>query len=330
MNDASCVAIFNNNNSGIESSSVVVPGPKSKYKYEKDLVGINSENNRLLFLASTTDFQDNFSLPGHLLRSHGKIVIHSELNDTHIYLLKKWIVNYLAKRSDRFSTIKGELLPFIIKKQLSRPVNSTNAGFSEVNFDSNDIFEHVKQNELDQKVLETNLNNFSRVKRSHDSELIRCFAYVAPTDSFCIRVNTILNYCTVNRNISSLFESICKDLANSSNIQLISKNANIKSTQINDCAVAENTLISEKTSIKSSIFGINCNVGQKTKISDSMIMNNVIIEERVVLENSIICDKAKIGSGSILKNCLVGHNYVVAENTIKENAHLTGEGFMEI
>lgn len=325
MNDASCVALFDKG-SDSSSSSIIIPGPKVKQqKHEKDLVGIDSENNRLLFLASTTDFQENMSLPGHLLRSHGKMTIHSNLVDAHIYLLKKWVVTYLAN-SEKFSTVKGELLPFIIKKQLSRPSKNLATGFSEANFDTNDIFEHIKQNELDQKIIQTNLNTFTRLKRSHNSELIKCYAYIAPEETFCMRVNTLLNYCLANKKIFSIFHTMADP-----SISLVSRNATINSTQISDSAVAENTTISEKTSIKSSVFGINCNVDPKTRISDSILMNGAIVEERVVLENCIICDKAVIKQGSVLKNCLVGHNFVVKENTNEDRKTLsTGEGFMEI
>lgn len=270
-NDASVVSLFINGSDG--SSAITIPGPKAKHKQERDLVGINPNNDRLLFLASTSDFEETMALPAHLLRSHGKVVIHSGLVDAHIYLVKKWVVEYLAK-TDRFSTIKGELLPFIIKKQMSRPSHtSSNVGYSEISFDSNDIFEHVKQNDLHQKVLETNLNNFSRLKKSHDSELIRCYAHIAPNDSVGIRVNTILSYCLANKKIFSIWESL------SGGAPLVSPNAIIKSTQISDCAVAENTTISEKTSIKSTSFGANTFVHEKTRISDSYIMSNVIIEE---------------------------------------------------
>ncbi|CRK96937.1 CLUMA_CG010346, isoform A [Clunio marinus] len=306
-------------------SSIVVPGPKAKHKQERDLVGINSENDRLLFLASTSDFEDVMTLPAHLLRSHGKISIHSGLVDAHIYLVKRWVVDYLAE-SDRFSTIKGELLPFIIKKQMSRPAHTSKIEghhTSEVGYDSNDIFYHIKQDEIDRKVLETNLNNFGRLKTSHDSELIRCFAYIAPASSIGIRVNTILGFCTANRKIFDIWESLC------GNIPLVSSNAIIKSTQMTNCAVAENTTLSEKTSIKSTVFGVNCLVNEKTRISDSYIMNNVTIEERVVIENCIICDKAVIKKGSILKNCLVGFNFTVNEDTVKDKVHLTDSDAFE-
>lgn len=272
-NDASVVSLFFNGSGADGSSAITIPGPKTKHKQERDLVGINSENDRLLFLASTSDFEETVTLPAHLLRSHGKIIIHSGLVDAHVYLIKKWVVDYLDK-SDRFSTVKGELLPFIIKKQMSRPSRSVNVGYSEVSFDSNDIFDHVKQAELEQKVLETNLNNFSRLKKSHDAELIRCFAYIAPAESFGIRVNTMLGYCTANKKVFELWKSLC------GNAPMVSPNAIIKSTQMSDCAVAESTTIYEKTSVKSTVFGMNCIVHEKTRISDSYVMNNVTIEER--------------------------------------------------
>lgn len=318
MHDASIVSLFMK---GSEvASSTVVPGPKSKQTLERDLIGLNTENNRLLFMASESDLTDTLTLPGHLLRSHGKFSIFSGLADAHVYLLKKWVIDYLAK-SDTFFSIK-ELISFIIKKQLSRPVN-INTGHSEMNFDSNDIFEHVRQSALSQKVLETNLNNFSRIKRSNDSELIRCFAYVAPKSSFGVRVNTVLNFCYVNSQIVSLFPSLCGE--NNPDATLISKSATINCKQMSDTSVGDNTTIEERTSIKSSVIGANCSVLKNSRISNSYIMNNAKIGENVQIENSIICDKAVVKEKAVLKNCIVGHNFVVLEGTTADKASLTGE-----
>jgi len=270
-NDASVVSLFIRGSEPNPEEPIIVPGPKIKHKQERDLVGINPENNRLLLLASTSDFEENMSLPAHLLRSHGKVVIHSDLVDAHIYLVKKWVVEYLVD-SDRFSTIKGELLPFIIKKQMSRP-QRPDMHQSDYNFDVNDIYSYVKQDELEQKTIETNLNTFSRVKQSHDSELIRCYAFIAPAETIGIRVNTILGYCIANKKVFTIWEALA------GSAPLISANANIKSSQIVGSAVGDNTQISEKTSIKSSIFGVNSTVDTKTIITDSIIMNGVTIEE---------------------------------------------------
>lgn len=141
QHDASVSALFLK---GGAESDTVVPGPKTKHKPERDLIGIHEDTQRLLLLASTSDFEESMSLPGHLLRKNGSVCIHSRLVDSHIYVIKKWIVDFLS-RSDGFSTLKGELLPYIIKKQMSRPgitASEFEKPFSmvNVNIKNDDIF----------------------------------------------------------------------------------------------------------------------------------------------------------------------------------------------
>lgn len=63
---------------------------------------------------------------------------------------------------------------------------------------------------------------------------------------------------------------------------LISPNSTIKSTQIVECAVGDGTVIAEKTSLKNSVLGRNCQIIEKVRISDSVLMNGVTVEERFV------------------------------------------------
>lgn len=82
-----------------EMNSVVLPGPKIKYKTEQDLFGICPKSNRLVFMGSVSDFENDFQIPGHLLRQNGEIDIRSGLLDAHVYIVKKWIVEYLESVS---------------------------------------------------------------------------------------------------------------------------------------------------------------------------------------------------------------------------------------
>lgn len=143
---------------------------------------------------------------------------------------------------------------------------------------------------------------------------------------------------------------IWSQLFNGKGPSLISPNSAIKSTQIVECAVGDGTVIAEKTSLKNSVLGRNCQVIEKVRISDSVLMNGVVIEERwvenndtdwpdtitisisrVVLESCVVCDNVVIKSGSILKSCLIGPNYIVPVDTKSERVHLTNaDGFMEI
>lgn len=137
---------------GGQEKGVVVPGPKTKYKPERDLIGIHPETNRFLFFAAVSDFEERLNLPGHLLRKHGRITIHSRLLDGHIYLLRKWVLDFLV-RSRSFYTLKGELLPYIVRKQMSRPRvanDSDKMMVSEANINvmDDDIF-NVRRGEFD-------------------------------------------------------------------------------------------------------------------------------------------------------------------------------------
>ncbi|KAJ8977212.1 hypothetical protein NQ317_015387 [Molorchus minor] len=77
--------------------TIVVPGPKSKHKPERDLIGIDEETSRLVFLASASDFEGELPLPISLLRKHTNLKMYSNLIDTHVYVLKNWVIKYLKK-----------------------------------------------------------------------------------------------------------------------------------------------------------------------------------------------------------------------------------------
>lgn len=103
-----------------KDQDVVMPGPKSKYKAEKDIIGYDKATSRVLFMASASDFEETVKLSGHLLRENPDMIISSSMLDAHVYIMKKWVVEYLAV-TELLSAVKGELLPHIIKKQLLQP-----------------------------------------------------------------------------------------------------------------------------------------------------------------------------------------------------------------
>lgn len=117
QHNASVSAMFLGN--AAEGAGTVVPGPKSKHTPERDLAGIDARTRRLHFLASTSDFEDSVIIAGHLLRVNPYLRIHSRVIDAHVYVIRRWVVDFLVP-SHGYSTIKGELVPFVIKAQLKR------------------------------------------------------------------------------------------------------------------------------------------------------------------------------------------------------------------
>ena len=78
------------------SDDCVIAGPKSKQKPEIDLIGIENKTNRLVFFKSASDFEENVSLPAKLAKKHPDFSIHSKLLDAHLYIINKWVLNFLG------------------------------------------------------------------------------------------------------------------------------------------------------------------------------------------------------------------------------------------
>lgn len=176
---------------------------------ERDLIGIDAQTNRLVFLASASDFETDVPLPRALLRKHTHIKMYSNLIDSHFYVMKNWIVKYL-KYDQNITTLKGELLPYIIKKQLMRPQKQPITNTSIVNIqDSNDIFQFAKENDLSVSIRDASTYNdhYGDLKGSYHGDLIRCFSYIADSTAFGIRINTLPAYWYINGKVNRDYES---------------------------------------------------------------------------------------------------------------------------
>lgn len=82
--------------SGFESD-VVMPGPKTKHKPERDMIGIHPATQRLAFVFAASDCEETLNIQRHLLKNKGQLDVYGRLVDGHIYVLKKWVINYLQR-----------------------------------------------------------------------------------------------------------------------------------------------------------------------------------------------------------------------------------------
>ena len=73
----------------------IVPGPKCKQKPERDLIGIDNETGRIVFLASASDFEETINMSHKLLKKHSNFTVYSKLLDAHLYVISKWILEFL-------------------------------------------------------------------------------------------------------------------------------------------------------------------------------------------------------------------------------------------
>nr|XP_016941241.1 translation initiation factor eIF-2B subunit gamma [Drosophila suzukii] len=314
--------------SGFESD-VVMPGPKSKHKPERDVIGIHAATQRLAFLSAASDCEETLNIQRHLLQNRGRLDVYSRLVDAHVYVLKKWVIDYL-RRKENISTFKGEFLPHLIKKQHSkRPLKVVQDTTSEVGVitkNEDNVLHYVPHSILDQKITQTSLFNQSLSQNPYHGDVVRCYGIQAPKEAIGVRVNNTLSFLAINRKLASIWNELCGEKH-----PLISPGALVKSTQTKEIIAADNAKLSEKTSLNFSVFGPNCVINPKNIVANSLIMSNAIVEEGCNIDNCIIGHRAQVKSGSVLKNCIIGPNYVVEEGTHSQAAHLSNaDQFMEI
>ncbi|VVC41167.1 Hypothetical protein CINCED_3A014609 [Cinara cedri] len=319
-NNASLVSLYFSTSKD-EQCVFTVPGPKSKNKLEKDIIGYDSKTSRLLLMASASDYEETMPLSSSLLNKCLNLSLCSNLLDSHMYIMKRWIIDYLSKNKS-MATLKGELLPFVVKEQLSKHVQGQAKGKPNESLDENDekvdIFNIPK---------EFNISSLYDVgNKSCAGDLLKCYACIMDSN-IGVRANTLFDYCRINKIITKL------NLNLEDEKDKISPEAEILSNQFekNTCFVGPHTKIMEKTSIKSSNIGSRCIINPKTRITDCILMNGVIIEERCVLQNCIVCHDAIISAGCELKDCLISGNFKVPTGGKHYNEVLTAiDRLMEI
>jgi translation initiation factor eIF-2B subunit gamma len=318
MHDASVTSLFFHQQPG---DNLTVPGPKSKHKPERDLVGIDTQTNRLVFLASASDFEGELALPRSLLKKHTHIKLYSNLIDSHIYVLKNWVIKYLNSQPN-FSTIKGELLPHIVKKQLSKPPKKPEGKSVASKYDSEDIFNYAKEDDYSVEIREASSysDHSGDLKPIYHGDSIRCYAVLASKDYIGVRLNTLPTYWAINNTVNEKWDSITSGLT----LVLKHPKTENKSSQVDDkCVIWEGAKLQEKTSFKNSTIGANTEICSFSRVFNSIIMNNVTIKEKVALENCIVSDGVIIESGCQIKGCLIGSNHSVPENSEHNQEVLT-------
>lgn len=283
----------------------VVPGSKVKYTPELDFVGLDTETSRLLFLSSEADLDESLLLRKNLLQKHPRMTVHSRLIDAHLYLMKKGVVDWLVKEKS-MSSLKGEVIPYIIKQQFVPKLKKKTLHNQEATGDKkvlpNDLigFLSNKQDDILCQIRDLSSWNdhLGDMEGSYHDDAIRCYGCLVD-DGLCLRVNTLANFMEANKQL------LAKGLVHT-------YREKTEVAKVGDASImASSSTIGNKSRLKDSAVGSNCTIGDGVRLSNCVIMNNVHIEEECVVESSIICDQASLGSRATLRDCLVAANQKV-------------------
>ena len=237
--------------SSVDLKAVSVPGAKTtKYKREGDLIGMKED--RLVFFTAEADVEEEeVRVSSKVLQRVGNFTVNSNLVDAHIYIFKKWICDYIASDKN-ISTIKGELLPILVRKQ-----------FSKAKTDPEDCAE--KSSLVDFVVSD----GFPSPKMDFSNSLYSCFAYIS--EAPCYRVNTMPTYWHCN--------NILKTDTKVDPSAVVGEKA-----ALTGCSVGRDCCIADKTTLTGVSLGQGCQIEEKVRIINSVLMDNVLVKTGSVLE----------------------------------------------
>uniref|UniRef100_A0A2C9LX14 Translation initiation factor eIF2B subunit gamma n=1 Tax=Biomphalaria glabrata TaxID=6526 RepID=A0A2C9LX14_BIOGL len=308
-----------------------VPGFKSKQKNsdaEKISIGFESSNlEHVVFWKARIDIEDeeeSISFSKKFLDRYPCTRIQSTWTDCHVYMINKYIVQYLQEKKNKyFNSLQSELLPFVVKKQMStfvmdKPLDDMEMSSPESpgkQEKKKDLVDYAANTDNDLnliKYLSLTSSSFGSSEDAPQKNLIGCYAY-RQTSGFCVRANTIAAYFEACKQMPRLISKFVG--AKKTQTQLnIPESTDIKpKSQVGaDCMLGECVTIGEKVSIKKSVIGKHCKIGDKVKITNSVILGHVNIQESCNITNCIIADSANIGDKSELTGCIVGQNQTIS------------------
>uniref|UniRef100_A0A3B3E0X2 Translation initiation factor eIF2B subunit gamma n=1 Tax=Oryzias melastigma TaxID=30732 RepID=A0A3B3E0X2_ORYME len=280
-----------------------VPGQKGKKKTaeQRDFVGVDQSGQRLLFMANEADLEDGLSIRKSVIRKHPRMHIKTGLVDAHLYCLKKAVVDFLSENKS-ISSIRGELVPYLVRKQFSKTTNSEKIKDDcedQTQKKSDKLFISSRDEPLLQRAQELSCWNDHRgdMSEAYHGGKLRCYVHIME-QGLCCRVNTLAAYIEANRLAPKLFEEPAVHPSS-----VISERCQMGS----DSIIGALCQVADKTSIKRSTIGNSTTVKEKVKVANSIIMHGVTIEEGCNIQGSVICSNAVIGRGADLKYCLVGN-----------------------
>lgn len=204
-------------------------------------VGIDTSSSQLVYLNNSDDMDaDEFSLRLSLLDKHPVTNISRLLQDAHLYVFKRWVIDLISEVSNKrtMASIKEHVLPLLVKSQHQRVLADREGVTKGADIAKVKIMTSA-QTRLCLLLIDTTLllkiaveaamaanPNIQKLalslsttqpSKSEDADAgewkspVVCRAFVLPNEIYCGRANTIPNYFEINRYVSSIpFFAVCQ------------------------------------------------------------------------------------------------------------------------
>ncbi|KAJ2081607.1 Translation initiation factor eIF-2B subunit gamma [Coemansia sp. RSA 988] len=273
-------------------------GGSAKAKQLPLCVGIDQPTSRLVLLQELDKKSEDLPLSMPLIRKFPSMALSDKMQDTHLYVFQRWVLDYIAVHPEIVS-LQEDLLPLFVRAQSLPQL-----------LESKGILKHVTtsfEKRADEYDTMTQIGKSGHDGRGelNESDPLSVFAYIR-RGGIAGRANRVARYCDLN--------SVITRISTGDRTDASAKLA--QQTQVGaDSMVGAFSQLGERCSVKRSVVGAHCIIGKDVKIVNSVIMDHVTIGDGVKLESCVICKLANIGSNAQLRSCEVGATVSVPDDS---------------
>ncbi|KAJ2840923.1 Translation initiation factor eIF-2B subunit gamma, partial [Coemansia erecta] len=259
--------------------------------------------------AKDRDEREEMRLPMSLIRRFPSMAVSDKMQDSHVYILQRWLLDYIVHNRD-IESLQDDLIPLLVRAQ-SDPELLESSGISRYLRSASP--QNEVSEEADLAAMQFGLSETANSKpRDEASDPLKVFVYVR-RGGIAGRADQIPRYCDLNH--------IATRISTEARIDETAKLAG-RTTVGQDSMVGASSQIGECCSIKRSVVGAHCVIGKGVKIINSIIMDHVTIGDGVRIESCVVCKLTKIGDESQLNDCEIGARVSIPSGSeLKGSSH---------
>lgn len=312
---------------------------------------------------SLKDFMDEkrgFPIRHGLLRKHPKLKMLSTHRDAHLYILPRWIMDYVQE-NERLESIGEDVIGWWAKAGwqtgLSKKLGITTVlegsetqdedtsaqGDDSISPEDADPEElrrdtSAKGFQLHSDVTRHNHEAGDAAQNIDQETILQILAYIhpsTPSAPLIRRADTaqlLLSISLQLAKLPSVEEAGVEPASPFAHTRKVAYPEGVKPrTTITrqDSLVADNVTVEEKTSIKESVIGANCQIREGAKLSQCLLMDGVVVGKGCKLTRCILGKRCEIGENSVLTDCEVQENLLVEAKTEDKNSQLMSSSGLE-
>ncbi|KAF8852223.1 hypothetical protein BDZ45DRAFT_659493 [Acephala macrosclerotiorum] len=281
-----------------------------------------------------------------LIRAHSRVRMLSSHRDAHIYIFPAWVMD-MINNNEHMDSIGEDVLGWWAKA-------GWQVGLGE-KLRLHEIFSTFTPDDSDDNLLENNPEhdsiNYGELSSTWTSDLVSqqipdqaaklvvppILAYVHPKNSAKLirRVDTAPLLLNISLQLAKLqsIEEVGKEasspFAHQNKVAFPQGIAGKTTVTRPDCLLAENVTVEEKSIIKETVIGANCQIKTGAKLTRCVLMDGVVVGKGCRLTGCILGKRCEIGDDSTLQECEVQENLLVEAKTEDKNNKLMSSEGME-